>query len=62
MNGKDGRISVEVESLRREFESKQNKVVALDGVNLRLDKARFSGWASVSRDWAGGLPLGGGEG
>ena len=43
MNGKDARISVEVESLRREFESKQNKVVALDGVNLQVRQGEIFG-------------------
>src|SRR6266568_1974546 len=43
MNGKDVTISVEVESLRREFESKQNKVVALDGVNLQVRQGEIFG-------------------
>ena len=43
MSGKDSGASVEVENLRREFDSKQNKVVALDGVNLQVRQGDIFG-------------------
>ncbi len=43
MGSKTAEISVEVENLRREFESKQNKVVALDGVSLQVRQGEIFG-------------------
>ena len=40
MNGRLSQVGVEVESLRREFESKQSKVVALAGVNGMIEVAK----------------------
>ncbi len=43
MSHADSRVTVEVEDLRREFESKQGKVVALDGVNLQVREGEIFG-------------------
>ena len=43
MNGKLAETRVEVENLRREFESKQNKVIALDGVSLQVRQGEIFG-------------------
>jgi len=42
MNDRDA-VTVEVENLRREFESKQNKVIALDSVTLHVRKGEIFG-------------------
>ena len=43
MSHTDPRITVEVEKLRRVFDSKQSKVVALDGVNLQVREGEIFG-------------------
>ena len=43
MNAKSVDASVEVENLRRVFESKQNKVVALDGISLQVRPGEIFG-------------------
>src|SRR5438309_3203776 len=43
MNRVDAEITVQVEGLRREFDSKEGKVVALDGVNLQVRKGEIFG-------------------
>ena len=43
MNGRLSEVGVEVENLRREFESKQSKVVALDGVSLQVRQGEIFG-------------------
>src|SRR5215831_7020098 len=43
MNEKMGTASVEVEDLRREFETKKKKVVALDGVSLQVRQGEIFG-------------------
>ncbi len=43
MNRFDAEITVQVEGLRREFDSKEGKVVALDGVNLQVRKGEIFG-------------------
>ncbi len=43
MNRIDAEITVQVEGLRREFDSKEGKVVALDGVNLQVRKGEIFG-------------------
>jgi ABC-2 type transport system ATP-binding protein len=43
MNNSAPRATVEVESLRREFDSKQGKVVALDGVSLKVGEGEIFG-------------------
>ena len=43
MNRVDADITVQVEGLRREFDSKEGKVVALDGVNLQVRKGEIFG-------------------
>ena len=43
MSYSDSRLTVELEDLKRDFESKQGKVVALDGVNLRVREGEIFG-------------------
>ncbi len=43
MNTRDARASVEVENLRREFDTKQNKVVALENISLRVREGEIFG-------------------
>ncbi|HWY28816.1 MAG TPA: ABC transporter ATP-binding protein [Candidatus Sulfotelmatobacter sp.] len=43
MNRADAEITVQVDALRREFDSKEGKVVALDGVNLQVRKGEIFG-------------------
>jgi ABC-2 type transport system ATP-binding protein len=43
MNRVDAEITVQVDGLRREFDSKEGKVVALDGVNLQVRKGEIFG-------------------
>src|SRR6266436_6554103 len=43
MNRVEAEITVQVEGLRREFDSKEGKVVALDGVNLQVRKGEIFG-------------------
>src|SRR5437870_9617295 len=43
MNRVDTEITVEVDGLRREFDSKEGKVTALDGVNLQVRKGEIFG-------------------
>ncbi len=43
MNRVDAEITVQVEGLRREFDSKEGKVTALDGVNLQVRKGEIFG-------------------
>src|SRR2546426_12079687 len=43
MSHGDSKVTVETENLRREFESKQGKIVALDGVSLRVKEGEIFG-------------------
>src|SRR5438309_4645649 len=43
MNRVEAEITVQVDGLRREFDSKEGKVVALDGVNLQVRKGEIFG-------------------
>src|SRR6266487_6646373 len=43
MNRVDTEITVQVDGLRREFDSKEGKVTALDGVNLQVRKGEIFG-------------------
>lgn len=43
MSHSDARVTVEVENLHRDFDSKQGKVVALDGVNLHVREGEIFG-------------------
>jgi ABC-type microcin C transport system duplicated ATPase subunit YejF len=57
MKSNEAAASVEVENLRREFESKQNKVVALDGISLQVRQGEIFG--VLGPNGAGGeLPFG----
>ncbi len=43
MTGSESEVTVEVENLRREFDSKEKKVVALNGISLRVKKGEIFG-------------------
>ena len=43
MSHRDSKVTVEVEALRREFDSKQGKVVALDDVSLKVREGEIFG-------------------
>src|SRR6266581_2210722 len=43
MNRVDTEVTVQVDGLRREFDSKEGKVTALDGVNLQVRKGEIFG-------------------
>src|SRR6059036_3591739 len=43
MNRVDAEITVQVDGLRREFDSKEGKIIALDGINLQVRKGEIFG-------------------